>query len=134
MRQVMTLALALLLLGAAFAAFTGYLAYCSMTDMLRAYEKPPREDAARLGSVLDAALNWTMRVSGAVVTLLGAALAVRRGSLDQTLSSAVVVLAGVVLITQHWAAGIALAVVAVAFVVGMTLHRQPPADRNTGSA
>lgn len=128
MRQVMTIMVALVLLAVGFAAFTGYVAYCGKVDMLRAFEMPPGEDAARLGSVLEAALSWAMRACGAVVTLLGAALAMRRGSPAQALSSAVVVLAGVVLISQHWAAGIALGVVALAVVVGMTLRRPSPAE------
>src|SRR5262245_47743235 len=94
-----------------------------------AFQRTPREDAARLGGVLEAGLAWAMRVCGAAVTLAGAALAARRGPLGQFLRSPVVVLAGVVLITQHWAAGVALGAVAVAVAVvsGRALRRPPPA-------
>jgi hypothetical protein len=121
------LVLALVLLATAFAAFTAYVAYCGMHpfQLPAAFENPPREDAERLGAVLEAGLTWAMRACGAVVTIVGAALAARHGSLAQALRSAVVVLAGVVLISQHWAAGIALGVVAIAAVVGMALRRQP---------
>jgi hypothetical protein len=128
MKQVanvlITLALVLVLLALACAAFTGYVAYCGMHKLnLDAFEEPPREDAARLGSVLEAGLSWAMRVCGAAVTVLGAALAARGQSLTQGLSSAVVILAGVVLISQHWAAGVALGVVAVAYVLGIPWRR-----------
>jgi hypothetical protein len=112
------------LLALACAAFTGYVACCGMHRFnLDAFEGPPRKDAARLGSVLEAGLSWAMRVCGAAVTLLGATLAARRPSLTQELSSAVVILAGVVLISQHWAAGVALGVVAVAYVLGIAWRR-----------
>jgi hypothetical protein len=50
-------------------------------------------------------------------------MAARGQSLTQGLSSAVVILAGVVLISQHWAAGVALGVVAVAYVLGIAWRR-----------
>jgi hypothetical protein len=130
MRQVVSIVVALVLLAVGLVAFTGYVAYCGKLDIAKAFEMPPGEDAARLGAVLEAALSWAMRACGAVVTILGAALAVGRGSPGRALSSAVVVLAGVVLISQHWASGIALGVVALAVVVGMTLRRPVSPDRN----
>jgi hypothetical protein len=137
MKQVgdalITLALALVLLAIACAAFTGYVAYCGMHKFnLDAFEGPPREDAAILGSVFEAGLSWAMRVCGAAVTLLGATLAARRASLAQGLSSAVVILAGVVLISQHWAAGIALGVVAVAYVFGIAWRRPSHLEDSPG--
>jgi phage shock protein PspC (stress-responsive transcriptional regulator) len=130
-----SVAVALVLAGVAFAAFTGYVAYCGMHKFsLEAFERPPREDAAHLGSVLEAGLSWTMRVCGVLVTILGAALAVRRSTLGQAFSSVVVLLAGVVLISQHWAASIPLGVGLVAFVVGTALRRRPPGQGREGRA
>jgi hypothetical protein len=120
---VWPLVVALVLLALIVVAFMGYVAYCGMQELPRAFLSPPREDAAFLGGVLEAALSWAMRACGAAITIVGAALATRRNSLAQSLSSAIVVLAGVALISQHWAAGIALGVVAVAFVLGIALRR-----------
>jgi hypothetical protein len=126
-----SLVLLVVLLAIGFAAFTGFVAYSGMHDfkLPDAFERPPREDAARLGAVLETGLNWALRVCGAVVTILGASLAVRGGSVQEVLGSVVVILAGAVLITQHWAAGIALGVVGVAIVIGLALNRPLSKDR-----
>lgn len=123
-----SLLLALLLLAVGFAAFTGYVAYCGMHpfQLPDAFEYPPRPDAPRLGAVLDAGLAWAMRACGVVVILLGAAFAVRAAAPTQALPSIVLVLAGAILVTQHWAAAVALAVVGAA-AAGIA-WRAPPSD------
>jgi hypothetical protein len=120
------LAVALLALG--FVAFTGYVAYSGKHafKLPDAFDSPPGGDAPRLGGVLESGLSYAMRVCGIVATLLGACLALRRGTLEQLLGCVVLVLAGTVLITQHWAAGLALGIVAVALVVGLVLRRARP--------
>jgi hypothetical protein len=126
----------LVVLAAAGAAFIGYVAYCGMHPfkLPDAFDKPPSPDSARLGGVLESALSWAMRASGAVVTILGAALTLRRNSVAQVLSSVVVILAGAVLITQHWAAGVALGVVGVAAVFAMSLRRAIPEEIPEGGS
>jgi len=124
---VVPLMAVLVLLAISFTAFTAYVAYCGMHEfkLPDAFEQPPREDAARLGGVLASGLNWAMQVCGTILTVLGASLAIRRGPIARVLGSVVVVLAGAVLITQHWGAGIALGVVAVAIVVAMCFQQSP---------
>jgi hypothetical protein len=124
---LLSLVLVLVLLAISFAAFTGYVAYSGMHkfELSDAFREPPREDAARLGGVLEAGLAWAMKVCGTVLTLVGSALAFRRAGPVWLLASLTAILAGVVLITQHWAAGIALAAVGIGVVVGAALERMP---------
>jgi len=121
------LVMVLLLLGIGFAAFTGYVAYSGRHEfkLPDAFDRPPGEEAARLGGVLEAALAWAMKVCGTVLTLIGSALAFRRAGPVWLLASLTAVLAGVVLITQHWAAGIALAAVGVGVVIAAAMERMP---------
>jgi len=111
--------LVLVLLAVGFAAFTGYVAYCGQHpfELPDAFE-PPREDAARLGNVLEAGLTWAMRVCGTVVVLVGAALAARRGRAGASVGNVVMVLAGGLLLTPSWPAVVALAAVGVAAALG----------------
>jgi hypothetical protein len=94
-----------------------------------AFNDPPSQHAAQYGAVFDSALNWAMRVCGAALTILGAALAIHPRSVEQVLGSCVIVLGGIVLVTQHWAAGIALGVVAISIVVASTLRQRSEPQR-----
>jgi hypothetical protein len=124
---VAAVVLTVVVLAAGFAAFTGYVAYCGHYPfkLPDALDGLPRPDAARLGSVLEGGLGYAMRVSGAVLTVLGACLAIGRRSLEPLLGCVVVILAGAVLITQHWAAGIALGI-AVLAAAGLALRQSAP--------
>lgn len=117
---VFAVVLALVLLAVGFAAFTGYVAYCGQHpfQLPDAFESPPREDAVRLGGVLEAGLTWALRVCGTVVVLLGAALAARRGRAGASLGSVVMVLAGGLLLTPSWPAVVAIAAVGAAAALG----------------
>lgn len=129
---VVPLLLVLLLLGLGVAAFTGFVAYCGMHPFALpdAFENPPRADASHLGAVLESGLAWAMRVCGLVVLLLAAGLALRSGSLAGALRSVVVALAGAILVTQHWAAAIALAVVGLAAATGASWREAHPHGNN----
>src|SRR4051794_35267577 len=105
---VTPLVVALVLLVAAFAAMTGYVAYSGMHKfkLPDAFERAPRPDAAELGAVMDRGLSRALKACGTMVLVVGAALAMRRDSSANLLGSVVVVLTGVAMVSQHWAAGI----------------------------
>jgi hypothetical protein len=138
MRGAKAILLALLfiivLLGGGFALFTGYVAYSGLRPWAEAFEGPPRtpepHDAARLGALFDTALAWAMRVCGAVLAVVaaGAGLghAAARGRAESLLGCLVALLAGALLVTQHWGAAAAVAALAAA-VVALRFARPAPA-------
>ena len=113
---------ALLLLAVGFVTFTGYVAYAARRPIIEAYDGPPLgfppPDPAHLGALFDAALAWAVHVCGAVLAVVAAGLAVRhavaRDPAEDLLGPLAVLLAGSVLVTQHWGAAVAVAVLGIA--------------------
>jgi len=128
----------LLLLAVGFILFTGYVAYAARRPVTEAYEGPPLgsppADPAHLGALLDSALAWAMRVCGAVLAIVAAGLGVRhavaRGPAEDLLGPLAVLLAGSLLVTQHWGSAAAVAVLAVATVA---VRFARPEERERGS-
>jgi len=122
-------ALGLGLLG--FVAFTGFVAYCGLRPIQEAYQGPPLNgrsaEPMQLGAYFDAGLSWAMRVCGSVVILVGAAMVPWRTGVERQLPCIVLVLAGAVLITQHWAAAIAVSLFGIALILAPLL-RQPTSE------
>jgi hypothetical protein len=126
------------LLAVGFVLFTGYVAYAGQRPIEEAYEGPPRgplpADPAHLGALFDAALAWAMRVCGAVLAVMAAGVglghAVAGGRAEGLLGCLVTLLAGALLVTQHWGAAVAVALLAAAVVALRFARPAPPRDRD----
>jgi hypothetical protein len=126
----------LLLLAVGLALFTGYVAYCARRPVLEAYQGPPLgpapADPAHLGALLDAALDWSLRVCGGVLVILAAGLgvghAVARGRDESLLGCLAILLAGALLLSQHWAVALAISLLGAAVVAVRWVRRAPPEE------
>jgi hypothetical protein len=130
----------LLVLGVGFVLFTGFVAYSGMRPIvtndnwLAAYAGPPNtsdpHDIEHLGGLFESALLWAMRICGGVLVVVAAGVGlghvVARGRAESLLGCLVALLAGALMVTQHWGAAVAVAVVAVA-IVALRFARPPAA-------
>jgi hypothetical protein len=133
----------LLALAVGFVVFAGYVAYAARRPITDAFDGPPLgqlpPDPAHLGALLDAAMACTMRVCGAILVVVAAGLSVRhtvaRAPTENLLGPLSLLLAGSVLVTQHWGAAAAAAPLAIAAVaVRFARQDEPKPDAGAQSS